>query len=236
MLGNIYDHELSGEDDWLYRKISNESLPSMDLRKMSTDEWKSHAAEIRKMLHEEKTTKKPIIGSGLNPAAPNPMNGIEMNEVAETFLAWIMGWLSGMNKMCDLSNQPGHWMNGELKSGMNETAREQWFHRGRWSARAVRNETSKLLMGHFAVQHTTKSLDKYVRSGLCTSMNCSFICWKSQNQVSFWNVALYCSVWAQSITLRRFWRPGRIISSSNRSSCSSPLSSCFQMYKSRLCW
>ena len=87
-----------------------------------------------------------------------------------------MGWLSGMNKMCDLSNQPGHWMNGELKSGMNETAREQWFHRGRWSARAVRNETSKLLMGHFAVQHTTKSLDKYVGPGHCTSMNCSFIC------------------------------------------------------------
>ena len=87
MLGNIYDHELSGEDDWLYRKIRNESLPSVDLRKMSTDEWKSHAAEIRKMLHEEKTTKKPIIGPGPNPAAPNPMNGIEMNEVAETILA-----------------------------------------------------------------------------------------------------------------------------------------------------
>ena len=63
------------------------ALPSVDLRKMSTDEWKSHAAEIRKMLHEEKTTKKPIIGPGPNPAAPNPMNGIEMNEVAETFLA-----------------------------------------------------------------------------------------------------------------------------------------------------
>ena len=28
------------------------ALPSVDLRKMSTDEWKSHAAEIRKMLHE----------------------------------------------------------------------------------------------------------------------------------------------------------------------------------------
>ena len=68
MLGNIYDHELSGEDDWLYRKISNESLPSVDLRKMSTDEWKSHAAEIRKMLHEEKTTKKPIIGPGPEPS------------------------------------------------------------------------------------------------------------------------------------------------------------------------
>ena len=39
-----------------------------------------------------------------------------------------------------------------------------------------------------------------------------------------------CSVWAQFITLRRFWRPGRIISSSNRSSCSSPSSSWFQMY------
>ena len=125
MLGNIYDHKLSGEDDWLYRKISNESLPSVDLRKMSTDEWKSHAAEIRKMLHEEKTTKKPIIGPGPNPAAPNPMNGIEMNEVAETILAGIMRWMPGMSKMCDFSKQPGHWMNGELKSGMNETAREQ---------------------------------------------------------------------------------------------------------------
>ena len=48
------------------------ALHSMDPRKMSTDEWKSHAAEIRKMLHEEKTTKKPIIGPGPNPAAPNP--------------------------------------------------------------------------------------------------------------------------------------------------------------------
>ena len=41
---------------------------------------------------------------------------------------------------------------------------------------------------------------------------------------------MYCCVWAQFITLRRFRRPGRIISSSNRSSCSSPSSSWFQMY------
>ena len=74
-----------------------------------------------------------------------------------------MGWLSGMNKMCDLGKQTGHWMNGELKSGMNETAREQWFHRGRWSARAVRMKQANCWWGtlrsNTLQSHWTSMLD-----------------------------------------------------------------------------
>ena len=58
----------------------------------------------------------------------------------------------------------------------------------------MRNETSKLLMGHFAVQHTTKSLDKYVGPGHCIVLQLIVGSYVENHKIKFLFGMLQCIV------------------------------------------